>query len=114
MKHSRKPAPIPERLRKVLDLEKRSKYQDTAVDGGLEKFIIALARELEKIETLKPVSESLTQTVRNYANKPVPQRRAIVQNLEDELRALDAIGLPVPESTEQTSQPPHETRSLQS
>ncbi|MBI3660811.1 ATP-dependent DNA helicase RecG [Candidatus Acetothermia bacterium] len=114
MKHSLKPAPIPERLRKVLDLEKRSKYQDTAVDGGLEKFIIALAGELEKIEAFKPVAENLTQAIRNYENRTVPQRRAIVQNLEDELRALDAISLPVPESTEQTSQPSHETRSLQS
>jgi ATP-dependent DNA helicase RecG len=92
MKHFQKPTPPIERLRKIVSLEKRSNYQDAAVDGGLEKFIQALVQELTQTEELKSIGETLTVAVRNYAIKEIPQRRAALQDLEDGLRAFDALG----------------------
>jgi len=104
MKHFQKPTPAPERLRKVVGLEKRSNYQDAAVDGGLEQFIVALAQELAQTEELKSIGDELTVAVRNYAGKETPARRAAVQDLEDGLRALDAVESTLsPSSTETDS-----------
>jgi ATP-dependent DNA helicase RecG len=104
MKHSHKPVPLLERLRKVLELEKRSKFQDTAVDGGLEKFIISLAQELAQSEKLASVAASLTTAVRNYAKRDVPQRRAVLQDLEDSVKELEAHGVSIVTPDEQTPQ----------
>jgi ATP-dependent DNA helicase RecG len=102
MKRSRKPDPAPERLRKVLELEKRSKFQDNAVDGGLERFVSLLAQELEATPALKFTADELRVAVRGYGQKTVPQRRAVIRDLEDGLRALAALSTPATPTMEQS------------
>jgi ATP-dependent DNA helicase RecG len=73
------------RLQKVLQLEKRTQYQDAAVLGGLEGFIEKCAQELSGVS----LAERLQRVVRGYALKPPEARRAVVRELEDCLRALE-------------------------
>lgn len=79
------------RLRKVLQLEQRGGYRDSAVIGGLEGFIEALAQELTGTEALTPIAQRLQKLVRGYPLKPPEARRAVVRELEDSLRALEAL-----------------------
>lgn len=88
-----KPSTPASRLGKVLQLERRSSYQDTAVIGGLEGFIEALAKELMDTEPVAAVAGRLQKLVRGYAIKPPEARRAVVRELEDCLRALEALDL---------------------
>jgi ATP-dependent DNA helicase RecG len=73
------------RLQKVLQLEKRTQYQDAAVLGGLEGFIEKCAQELSGVS----LAERLQRVVRGYALKPPEARRAVVRELEDCLWALE-------------------------
>lgn len=91
--------PPTSRLKKVLQLEQSSGYQDTAVIGGLEGFIEICAQELNT--TQPEIAQRLRKLARGYALKPPEARRAVVRELEDCLRALHAL-----ESRVQTSSPP--------
>lgn len=79
------------RLHKVLQLEQRHSYQDTAVIGGLEGFIDALAQEL--LATHTEIARRLQRLVRGYAIKPPEARRAVVRDLEETLRAFPDLSL---------------------
>ncbi len=65
-----------ERLKKILQLEKKTGYQDTAVLGGLEAFVARLAEE------------ALRDAVRAYQKRSLSERREAVQQLEELLASL--------------------------
>lgn len=71
-----------ERLQKVLQLEKRTNYQDKAVLGGLEGFIARLVEAA-------PSAARLLSSVRGYGAKSLEERRVAIQKLEDLLSALE-------------------------
>jgi len=81
------------RLQKVLQLERRTQYQDAAVLGGLEGFVEKCAQELSRThsEAVVSLAQRLQRIVRGYAIKPPEARRAVVRELEDCLRALDSL-----------------------
>ncbi len=81
--------PLTSRLKKVLQLEQSSGYQDTAVIGGLEGFIEICAQELDAPQP--EIAQRLRRLVRGYALKPPEARRAVVRSLEDCLRAVEAL-----------------------
>ncbi len=87
-------------LRKVLQLEQRTSYQDTAVIGGLEGFAGTCAQELiaTQTEAVVAIAQRLKKLARGYTIKLPEARRAVVRELEDCLRALEAIA-PGPSSS---------------
>lgn len=80
-----------ERARKVLELERRRGYEDTAVLGGLEGFIQRLVAELGDRVAGSSLAE-LGGRARAYGEKPAAQRREAVAELEDLLLGLEAVG----------------------
>src|SRR4030067_678734 len=78
------PKEITERLRKILQLEKQTGYQDTAVLGGLEGFI---ARMVEQM--VIPSVTPLLERVKSYGAKSVVERREVVRELEDLIPTLE-------------------------
>lgn len=78
------PKEISERLRKILQLEKQTGYQDTAVLGGLEAFI---ARGADQIASASVAL--FLERVSHYATKSLAERRVIIQELEDLLPTLE-------------------------
>ncbi|MCS7198060.1 MAG: ATP-dependent DNA helicase RecG [Candidatus Bipolaricaulota bacterium] len=90
--------PLGTRLRKILQLEQRTHYQDQAVLGGLEGFIEIYARELE---TRRPeIAQRLRKLACGYSLKPPEARRAVVRELEDCARALETESAPLPQAPE--------------
>jgi len=81
-----------ERLRRILQLEKRGGYRDRAVLGGLEGFIDHAA-ELASGE----LAAELQAKAKGYAEMPLSGRRAAIREIEDFLRALEA-GEPEPKT----------------
>lgn len=79
-------------LRKVLQLEQRTRYQDAAVLGGLEGFIDTTASALSS--AYPDVAQRLRRLTQGYALKPPQARRAVIRELEDSLRALEAVHKP--------------------
>lgn len=77
------------RLQKVLQLEQRTRYQDRAVIGGLEGFVETCARELSASQP--ETAQRLQKLVRGYALKPPQARRAVIRELEDCVRELEAL-----------------------
>ncbi|MFN4218955.1 MAG: ATP-dependent DNA helicase RecG [Candidatus Bipolaricaulia bacterium] len=84
--------PLASRLKKVLRLEQSSGYQDTAVIGGLEGFIEICAQELSASQP--EIAQRLRKLVRGYAIKPPEARRSVVRELEDCVRAVEALTPP--------------------
>lgn len=78
------------RLRKVLQLEQRQGYQDTAVLGGLEGFIERAAQELRAEARFAELAKRLERLARGYALRPPEARRGVIRELEDTMRALEA------------------------
>ncbi len=78
------PKEISERLRKILELEKQTGYQDTAVLGGIEGFLARVADQLTS-----PSVPLLLERVSRYATKNLTERRVIIQELEDLLPTLE-------------------------
>lgn len=80
-------------LHKVLQLEQRTSYQDAAVMGGLEGFVETCAQELmaTQTEAVVAIAQRLKKLVRGYTIKLPEARRAVVRELEDCLRALEAL-----------------------
>jgi ATP-dependent DNA helicase RecG len=79
--------PLASSLKKILQLERSSGYQDTAVIGGLEGFIEICAQQTPQPE----IAQRLRKLARGYALKPIEARRAVVRELEDCLRALESL-----------------------
>jgi len=73
-----------ERVRKILQLEKQTGYQDTAVLGGLEGCITRLAKQMSSSSVT-----SLLQRVSQYNAKTLQERRQVIQELEDLLATLE-------------------------
>lgn len=79
------------RLSKILSLERRQGYADSAVIGGLEGFIEKLAHELTSAYPDKrALAVELRLKAQKYAQLSIAQRREAIQALEDVLRALEA------------------------
>jgi len=78
-------AQILESLRKVLRLEAKLGYRDAAVIGGLEGFINRWAGAFDR-----EIGEKLCGLISSYGEKPLAERRAAVQELEDLLNMLEA------------------------
>ncbi|MCX8103797.1 MAG: ATP-dependent DNA helicase RecG [Candidatus Bipolaricaulota bacterium] len=76
-------------LKKIVQLEQSSGYRDVAVLGGLEGFIEACAQELSASQP--EIAQRLRKLARGYALKPPEARRAVVRELEDCVRALEAL-----------------------
>jgi ATP-dependent DNA helicase RecG len=91
------------RLRKVLRLEQRNTYQDSAVIGGLEGFVEISAQGLmaTQTEAVVAIAQRLQKLVRGYAIRPPEARRAVVRELEDCLRSLEGVLTPSPSSVGQ-------------
>jgi ATP-dependent DNA helicase RecG len=84
------PEGLRETLSKVLALEQRTGYGDTAVFGGLEAFIERFAAQ--KPSSVPPkLMESLRATVGGYGNFTLPQRRETIRELEALLTGLETI-----------------------
>jgi len=93
------------RLNKILSLERRQGYADSAVIGGLEGFIERLARELAGAHPHKKMlAEELIARAAKYAQLSPAKRREAIQALEDVLRALEA-DMVVGQSNFQTCKP---------
>ncbi len=83
------------RLWRVLQLEKRTGFQDQAVIGGLERMIERLQEELP--EELRELGERLQKVAQGYAISSVGTRQEAVLEMEDLLRGLgSAVGAKLP------------------
>lgn len=77
-----------ERVRKALRLERRTGFQDTAVLGGLEGFIVNMTRDLGAgVEA--SILERLRHSALDYGQKPEIERQKAVDALERLLDQLD-------------------------
>lgn len=83
------PNEILERLRKILQLEKQTGYQDTAVLGGLEGCITRMVEQMAA-----PSVASLLQRVKSYGAKNLIERREVIRELEDLIPTLEFSDLP--------------------
>jgi ATP-dependent DNA helicase RecG len=85
-----------QQLSKVLDLEARKDYQDSAVVGGLERFVTQRVGQLRAAASGDAVRqiEALNALVHHYASMPVDQRQRSVA----EARQLVAMLLSGPAS----------------
>lgn len=79
------------RLNKILSLERRQGYKDSAVIGGLEGFIEKLAQELANAYPDKrALAEQLRSKAQKYAQLSIAQRREAIEALGDVLQAIEA------------------------
>jgi ATP-dependent DNA helicase RecG len=92
------PKEIADRIEKVLQLERHTGYQDTAVLGGLEGFIRRVADQL-------PASSAAAwqQRVSQYGTRRLAERREIIRELEDLLSTLELAEPPA--ASEASSSP---------